>query len=183
LCAFGAPHDLYCWGSNTGGALGTPLLFDDVIRAPVQIRIGERRFVSFLMSVSHTCGLSEDGLVLCIGPSFDAELGYAGLYDATLHPADNWARLPNGGAVDLGDFDGEPGIDPAVALLVERSMTCARMRDRSLRCWGTNSYGRLGYGFASDSAPAPLVNLGSIGNDETPAQAYARIGRPHLVLW
>jgi alpha-tubulin suppressor-like RCC1 family protein len=179
FCAFTAPSALFCWGSNVDGALGTPLLIEDGIRSPTQIGLGGRHFVDFQIVNAPACGLTDDGRILCIG----AGTGYAGGYDKNLHAADNWSRLPHAGAVDLGDWDGEAGIDPAARVFVGHSAVCAEMQDGSLRCWGANNYGQLGYGFDGQPRPAGEGTPRNLGDDETPAEAYARVGRAHVTLW
>lgn len=183
FCLFGPPSELFCWGSNADARLGTPLLAGEPIRAPVRIQIGDRRFVSFQVQGDHGCGLTEQGRVLCFGRGVDADLGYAGRYDPTLHARENWDRLPNAGAVDLGDYDAEPGLDRVEQLFVAPNLNCAQMNDATLRCWGSNGSARLGYGYVNDTAEEALANLGDIGDDETPAEAYLRLGRPNVRLW
>jgi hypothetical protein len=71
-------------------------------------------------------------------------------------------------AVDvLGDQAGEmppPDVDlggPAVQISAHlANTTCALLADGTLRCWGDNNHGQLGYG-----------HLDPVGDDETPAQA------------
>jgi alpha-tubulin suppressor-like RCC1 family protein len=70
------------------------------------------------------------------------------------------------GAVNLGDFDGEPGRDPALSVVAGFKTSCAIMQTGGLRCWGNNAYGQLGYD----------LSQASIGDDETPTVAYQAIG-------
>jgi hypothetical protein len=70
------------------------------------------------------------------------------------------------GAVDVGDFDGTPGIDPIESLWVGYRSTCAIMETGGMRCWGQNDYNRLGYG----------VDVPNIGFTQSPADTYHEVG-------
>ncbi len=180
-CTFDAPNSIFCWGSNDGGQLGTPYLIDGNLRAPVPIYVGDKDFVDFQASQDLSCGLSSDGRIFCFGAKED--LPYAGAYQPIKHPHENWAELPHEGAVDLGDFDEKEGLDRAIRIFLSRHIACAEMEDGSLRCWGMNKYGQVGYGFGPEDGPDLYTDWEAIGDDETPADAYARIGNPALVLW
>jgi hypothetical protein len=69
--------------------------------------------------------------------------------------------------VNVGDFDGTDGIDSVVAIRAGLSSTCAILSGGDVRCWGNNANGELGYG-----DPA---QVGSIGDDETPGEAYEHL--------
>lgn len=56
--------------------------------------------------------------------------------------------------------DAPTPTNPVVSLAAGGNNTCALFEDGSLKCWGSNSVGQLGYGG---------TDVGHIGNDETPA--------------
>ena len=105
---------------------------------------------------AHTCIRTTAGTVRCWGNCALWNCGYGVQPDpfASLGgmapPADYYATLPFGGDLDLGpgtvvEFDGG------------QFFHCARFSDDTVRCWGTNSAGQLGYGTTE-----------TIGDDETP---------------
>lgn len=66
------------------------------------------------------------------------------------------------GAIDIGDFDRDGQVDRVVQLAVGYAHTCVLAADDSVRCWGFNGDGELGYGSFED-----------IGEDQTPGEYYA----------
>lgn len=180
-CTFQVPNTLFCWGGNSGGHLGSPYLLDQNIRTPIQIRLGDKEFVDLQSGTDVNYGLTVEGEVYSFGRR--GRTAYAGLYDPELHPDENWAQLPHGGRVDVGDFDGAPGIDPVRRMMVGWSSACVEMIDGSVRCWGANADGRLGYGFDSENGPDELSTWSRIGDDETPGEAFMRLPQPAILLW
>ncbi|MEM7154313.1 MAG: hypothetical protein AAF799_15815 [Myxococcota bacterium] len=95
----------------------------------------------------HTCAILEGGDVRCWGSNAGGELGY-------------------GHTDDIGDDEVPADVPPlqlsgpAVALSAGRSHTCALLEGGSVQCWGSNTFGALGYGHTED-----------IGDDETPMSA------------
>jgi alpha-tubulin suppressor-like RCC1 family protein len=95
----------------------------------------------------HTCMVGADGNVTCWGWSPSGGLGY-------------------GNGNDIGDDEapvtaGHVGIGgPVVELASGNSFNCALLVNGSVRCWGWNDNGRLGYGHATN-----------IGDNELPSSA------------
>ncbi|AWV88906.1 serine/threonine protein kinase [Bradymonas sediminis] len=95
----------------------------------------------------HTCALRVDGGFRCWGANQYGELG-AGNTQAIGddEPAD---------AIDVLTFDA-----PATQILAvgdhRASFSCALLKDGSVRCWGNNTHGQLGYGHTR-----------TLGDDET----------------
>ncbi len=108
----------------------------------------------------HTCALSAQGQVFCWGNNFSGELGYGDTMDRGNQAADMGNNLP---AVDLGTGR------TATALAAGNAHTCALLDDRTVKCWGANLSGQLGYGdtFARGDDPnemgddLPVVELGT----------------------
>jgi alpha-tubulin suppressor-like RCC1 family protein len=96
---------------------------------------------------SHVCALLTTGAVRCWGFGFRGALGYGNTDDIgdDEDPA-------SAGNVDLGG--------PAVQLASGSHHNCALLASGSVRCWGANFYGALGYGDTED-----------VGDDEVPAAA------------
>jgi alpha-tubulin suppressor-like RCC1 family protein len=99
--------------------------------------------------VNHTCAVVDDGSVRCWGANDDGQLGYPGTSEVGY-----WETPASAGPVDLG-----PG-HTAIAIAAGDLHTCALLDDGTVRCWGLNNFGQLGYG-----------NTDNVGDDETPASA------------
>lgn len=90
------------------------------------------------------CGLTAEGEVLCWGQGNGSAIGVPGV-DAVENAAD---AVP----VNLGG--------PAKQVVAGDGFACALMETGSVRCWGSNEDGQLGYGHTE-----------TIGDDEHPADA------------
>ncbi|MEM6994677.1 MAG: hypothetical protein AAF721_29450 [Myxococcota bacterium] len=103
----------------------------------------------------HTCALLDNGAVRCWGDNAFGQLGY-GHTDAV---GDD--ELPaDAGDVELG------GV--ATQIATARRHSCALLDTGAVRCWGSGTAGRLGYG-----------DTDSIGDDESPAVAgEVDVGEP-----
>lgn len=151
VCAIVEGGKVRCWGDNGFGQLG----YGDTIDVGREVGDMPSKLVDIggtaeqiVAGSSHTCVLSTTGKVRCWG-------------------AGNYGQLGNMDVGTIGDEPGEMPPDPvelggdAVALSSHLgSFTCALLVDGTLRCWGSNQYGQLGYG-----------NEEPVGDDETPAMA------------
>ncbi|HEX2878934.1 MAG TPA: hypothetical protein VHO25_05295 [Polyangiaceae bacterium] len=169
---------LYCWGQM-------PV---EVWEATGPLNLGDVSVTQAAFSDLHGCALDDHGVVRCWGNDEDREgvLGYPGYSHAggarepvadyqlmrdlfvDAGPTDGSApteSLPLG-AVDIGDFDGIPGLDPATYVWVGYRSSCALMQNGGVRCWGKNNFNRLGYGIA----------VPHIGYAQSPAELYAQVG-------
>jgi alpha-tubulin suppressor-like RCC1 family protein len=108
---------------------------------------------------NHTCALLDDGSVRCWGDGTFGRLGYGDLNDRGDEPGEMGTNLP---PVDLG-----PGRT-ATAIAAGGSHTCALLDNATIKCWGDNFNGQLGYGDLNDrgelpgemGANLPAVDLG-----------------------
>jgi alpha-tubulin suppressor-like RCC1 family protein len=96
---------------------------------------------------SHTCAVITGGAVRCWGSGARGQLGYANIANIgdTETPA-------SAGDVMVGG--------PVTQLALGNAHTCALLTAGTVRCWGDNTTGVLGY-----------ANTQTIGDDETPAAA------------
>lgn len=107
----------------------------------------EQRVLQVSVGRSFTCALLDTGAVRCWGRSNHGQLGYAN----TQSIGDD--ELPwTAGDVDLGGL--------AVQVSAGHSHACALLEGGSVRCWGLNYDGQLGYG-----------HVDNIGDDEPPSAA------------
>lgn len=161
-CALLTGGTVRCWGSGQNGVLGYPgqglgcgcpsaaacCLGDN--EPPWwlgDVDLGESVTHVGVGGGSHSCALLETGGVRCWGEGAFGQLGYANI--ANIGDDETPASA---GDVELG------GI--AVELSVGGAHNCVVMDTGGVRCWGSNTYGQLGYG-----------NTNNIGDNETPASA------------
>ncbi len=85
---------------------------------------------------AHTCAILDDGSVRCWGYGADGRLGYGNTRNVGATPA---TTPDTAGPVKLGPRR------TAVAISAGQDHTCAILDDRSVRCWGLGTHGRLGY--------------------------------------
>lgn len=159
-CAVMKDGQVRCWGQNNHGQLGNGDLEVTAVgdgpgeMPPKDVDLGSAA-MQVAAGYSHTCALLVDGAVKCWGGGGGATgaLGYAKNKD--IGKAGELAVLP---AVSLGG--------PAKLLRSSGGYedvgyrghsTCALLEDNSLRCWGRNTFGQLGYGHRD-----------TIGDDEHP---------------
>jgi alpha-tubulin suppressor-like RCC1 family protein len=148
-CALLDTGDVECWGNGEYGALGygnTDNVGDDEVPADVGPVDVDAKVTQVTAGSHHTCVIIEGGDVKCWGQGAGGQLGYgnADSVGVTNVPADV-------GTVDVGE--------PVVRIEAGQGDNCVLTTFSTVRCWGTNYVGELGYG-TSDPY---------IGNDETPA--------------
>lgn len=105
----------------------------------------EQKVVGLALGGDHTCALLNTGNVRCWGSGEYGLLGYGNTNDIgdDEHPA-------AAGDVDVGGT--------VVQISASYGHTCALLDGGTVRCWGINENGQLGY-----------PGLGTVGDDETPA--------------
>jgi hypothetical protein len=180
-CAIDNVGSLLCWGRNSQSRLGYPeLLVGEFIGAPPgAVALGaDVAIVDVALGARHTCALDTLGRVRCFGErgpalgyAMPAEDGVAGI-GGTQSPEQAYELRHDRGVVDVGDRDGREGLDVVEALFAGGSATCARITNEDVRCWGANESGELGYG--------AWPQVGAIGGETTPGNAYERLGRSSI---
>jgi cysteine-rich repeat protein len=146
-CALG--NGLFCWGRNGDGQLGIGNAADlDTPSVPVQFG-AQFNVLHIAAGDNHTCAAGNDPnnaalFVQCWGENSDGQLGLGDQNDRTTPAPIPPAVLNNVARLSLG-----------------RAHSCALLDDGSVRCWGGNSFGQLGYGdqINRNSPPAEVVNL------------------------
>jgi alpha-tubulin suppressor-like RCC1 family protein len=116
-------------------------------RPPVDARPAPRRVEHISAGREHTCVLFEGGGVRCWGKGAGGRLGTGSV--AGIGDNETPAAIPD---VVLGGR--------AVQITAGHTHTCALLDTGTVRCWGDNAEGQLGYGHTRD-----------IGDDEAPASA------------
>jgi alpha-tubulin suppressor-like RCC1 family protein len=138
-CASNALGQVRCWGYNGEGQLGddsglnasTPRLIENL----PEVR-------SLVAGEYHTCALLRDSTVVCWGSG-------RGVWGCTASREYNLLFTP------VRDLEGVVQIAAA-----GDGMSCARLEDGSLHCWGYNDLGQLGNGGAAHQQfPRPVSGL------------------------
>lgn len=157
-CALRVDGKFRCWGANYYSELGigsTETIGDDEPANAIKPRAFSLP-VAALVSVgnhgaSFSCALLEDGSVRCWGANKDGQLGYG--HTSTLGDDETIESL---GPVQIGG----PATQIAAGASKFGSHACALLEDKSMRCWGSAKFGKLGLGHTN-----------SVGDDELPTSA------------
>ena len=149
-CAL-AQGTVRCWGFGAAGQLGygsmNTIGDDETPGSAGPVNLGSGRSATAISAgLAHTCVVLDDSTVRCWGFGGDGRLGYGNISSI----GDDEAPGP-AGPVDLGL--GRTGT----AISAGAHHTCAVLDGGSLRCWGNDRYGQLGY-----------YRVDSIGDDESP---------------
>ncbi|RKG88264.1 RTX toxin [Corallococcus sp. CA049B] len=146
-CALLSNDKMLCWGFNNYGQLGQ-IHFNDI--GDNELPNSQTPFepagpVSQISAGgTHTCALLKTGTVRCWGLNSSGQLGTG--------QALNYSLLRDSGSIDLGTS--------ALQISTGSNHTCALLSTGSVRCWGANASGQLGYGnTALRSTPGPAVDL------------------------
>ena len=85
-CVINVDRDLYCWGDNSDGQLGTGNTNNRATPTPVSKSgvLSGLTILSVSASESHTCVLASDNYAYCWGDNSDGQLGLPGGSDRTL---------------------------------------------------------------------------------------------------
>lgn len=158
-CAVLTGGAVRCWGVGTTGELGynnTSNVGDApassiMIAGDVPVGMAVKQIAAGRLS---TCALLVNGAVRCWGSNGSGQLGYNNTATVGNAPASsiiNAGDVPIGGTVTqivMGDFH-----------------TCALLTSGSVRCWGDNGPGQLGYNNTTNvgnSAAASIINAGDV---------------------
>jgi alpha-tubulin suppressor-like RCC1 family protein len=161
-CAVLSDGSLKCWGMNGWGELGSgnvDSIGDNELPSavgPVSVTNTSGVTVTAVAGgFNHMCALLSDGSVKCWGGVNNGTMGVG--YGNTIPIGDN--ESPSSvGAISLTTT---PGV-VATAIASGTHHACALLSDSSVKCWGWNAHGQLGYG-----------NTDVIGDNELPSSVGA----------
>lgn len=152
-CAILEGGAVRCWGRGFGGSLGYASEVDQLVPPNEDVGLSGPA-VQIDTGSSHSCAVLEDGGLQCWGYNASGQLGYgttANIGDDET-PASAGLVPVTGRAVEVMIGQGTGGRTP--------TYTCTRFEGGSVRCWGDNGLGGLGYRHSV-----------TIGDNETPADA------------
>jgi len=131
-CAVNAAREVYCWGSNTHGELGTGLYYGGSA-LPERVA-GPDTYLSAVAGKEFSCALTQQGAVKCWGSGVDDALGST---PATMCPSVSGVRCtPTPAAVEATRTFSQ--------LAAGDHHVCAITSSLEAFCWGSNSDGQLG---------------------------------------
>ena len=178
-CAIQTNSLVKCWGANSSGQLGygdmrqrgdepgemgANLAFVDLGSglAAIQISLGD----------SHSCAILEDHTLKCWGNNQSGKLGL----DDTNNRGDESGEMGN----NLPIIDIGIGAT-ALAVSAGTDHTCAILNNHTLKCWGDDSSGQLGYG-NNTTLISPSANAIDLSNSHTALAVSAGIKHTCAIL-
>ncbi len=166
-CARNEEGEVWCWGRNEKGQLGT----GDTTPSPSPVAVYDGMqpltgVIGLALTDASTCALSVGGGVRCWGSGQYGRLGNGGTQDSLV-------------PVTVREGTGELGGVTQLAAGIHH--ICARMTDGSLWCWGRNNNGQLGLGTSGSGTDTavPTQVPGLTGVDQVVAAGFrtcVRIG-------
>lgn len=148
-CALSYAGDVFCWGHNTKGQLGTGNTDDH--QTPNLVDLGGQAAI-LAAGKYHTCATMADTDTLkCWGYNAWGQVGNLARNAST----DRNRHEPHPSYVNLGA--------PVKLLQLGGFHSCAYLITDELKCWGFNSYGQLGDGTNENrGSPVPIPINGTI---------------------
>lgn len=160
--------DLYCWGDNTKGKLGTGTSLTTPISVPQRINgnggeiTSTMRVTDISVSDNNTCAVA-DAKVYCWGDNVSAQLGDGSTNDRS-RPT----------LVDGGNSSNPINGKAATAVSVGASHACA-VANADLYCWGNNANGRTGIATAQPTSQPTHITQGTAGSPRGPNNVYPSV--------
>ncbi|AFE07840.1 hypothetical protein COCOR_07958 [Corallococcus coralloides DSM 2259] len=162
-CALLSNDKMLCWGRNGLGQLGyshVNHIGDNELPSSQTAFEPKGPVAQISASRSNTCALLKTGSVICWGDNLNGQTGnnvYGDyIWYCAEHPSTRcyFNYLANSTTVNLGGTT-------ALQVTSGGEHACALLSTGAMRCWGSNTYGQLGYGNTTDLAvPGGPVNLG-----------------------
>lgn len=160
-----------CWGGGTAGQLGNGLSVNSHI--PVQVSgLTAVKFISTASIARQYCAYQTDGKILCWGnsPHNDGNSsvpvllaqqsgvrqivgGYVGNFCLVMDTGKVFCIKDKSAAGT--NFEERIELTNTARLVGSHNHTCALGTDHSVKCWGANMFGKLGY-LAAHGAPVPV---------------------------
>ncbi|MCB0959111.1 MAG: hypothetical protein KDB04_06270, partial [Acidimicrobiales bacterium] len=148
-CGIDGARDLYCWGTNASGELGTGTTTASFVPVAVAVAgtpLQGKDIERVAAGREFTCALTTDDVVACWGDNSEGQLGI-GSNDDSLVPV---AVTETGSVLDGANI---------VALSSQYQHICARTAGGAVACWGLGSVGQLANGAVGDQTVPTDVDL------------------------
>jgi alpha-tubulin suppressor-like RCC1 family protein len=128
VCARTARAEVFCWGSNAQGQIGSPGREErGRVYPPRHVSVpGETTVIAIAVGASHSCALTRNGALFCWGSDAGGQLGSGRNVDVEESPLRSQWRLVFH-AISAGGYH-----------------TCGLTPDGEVYCWGDNQFGALG---------------------------------------
>ena len=163
-CAIKTDGSLWCWGHSGYGQLGTGNTNQQSL--PTRESSNTANWASVKATGEHTCAIRTDGSLWCWGNGAYGRLG-TGNTNSQTSPTREVSNATNWGNVTTGN-----------------GHTCAIKADRSLWCWGTGDYGRLGTGNTnSQTSPTREVSNATNWSSVSAGNAHTCAVKTDGSLW
>lgn len=147
-CVLTVRGEVYCWGSNRSGELGTG---NTESRATPTRVATDVRFISILAAGDHACGLANLGAAYCWGWNGNGQLGN-GQLENSQNGVSPYSTTP----------DRVEGGLAFQRLSTSQFHVCGLTQSKAAYCWGHNSFGALGRGNRkATSVPIPVGSPGT----------------------
>jgi prepilin-type N-terminal cleavage/methylation domain-containing protein len=150
-CATASDNNVYCWGFNAMGQLGSGNTTDSKI--PVKLLSGEIPGGTTLTSLEagwyFTCGIGSNDLTYCWGDNSYQEIGNSSVSSGTSPMAVTGVSLPSD--TKISQLSG--GVSYMCGLTKASGTTY---------CWGDNMSGQLGIGITNNKNAPVAVSRGSM---------------------
>ncbi len=141
-CAANAAGAVFCWGTDTHGALGSGSTTSSEV--PLRVTGLPADIVRVAGSLYHVCALAASGDIWCWGNNNNGQLGDGSYVDRSIPVK----------VVGLSA--------PAAKVSAGLYHTCALSNAGGVECWGYGGQGQIGDGFLEDSAyPVDVPSLPS----------------------
>lgn len=166
-CVIRAEGQVWCWGVNFDGQLGTGPRPPDAGVLPARV-LGLNDAVELSAGTRFTCALRRSGRVLCWGNNDYGQrgLGFAG------------PRTSSGPDLEVS------GLDDAVSIESGGDFSCARRASGVLVCWGRNQRGQCGRSEPEVmTAPAEVDVVGVVEAAAGFAHACVRVRSGNVWCW
>jgi alpha-tubulin suppressor-like RCC1 family protein len=179
-CALMANHTIRCWGSNGTGTVGDGTGADQELPRAVRNLAGTGSLTGVTqisIGGDHGCARLANGQLRCWGYNSSGQVG-----DGTR--VNRWRPKAVRAVSGAGNLTGVAQVSAGEAL------TCARLANSQVRCWGRGADGGLGTGNPRRSSTPKVVKAAGGGNLTGVAQvdagysaACARLANGRLRCW
>jgi alpha-tubulin suppressor-like RCC1 family protein len=194
-CAIMYDQTVRCWGSNAYGQLGNAVVGGTYF-TPQVVRTANAPLTgvtSLSAGAYHTCASRFDLTAFCWGDNSWGELGNSSTTSSAVARQVGRYQKP---ILDPGGFSKQasPIIilqqwvpeQNVVKVTAGRSHTCAKYWDGTAKCWGDNSYGKLGDG-TQTGRTVPTAVYGLTNVQDISSGAYhtcaVRSVEPRVACW